>query len=272
MKIYKSINEFNTLKSNLPALTLVPTMGNLHMGHISLIKAAKKVNNPIISTIYINKLQFNDKNDYLKYPKTLDDDIELLDKHGCDFLLIPDDSILENIPSIKAPNKSKKLCGMNRPGHFDGVLTIVNKLFNIVNPHSVVFGKKDYQQLILIKDFIKQNKFNINVISAETQRDVNGLALSSRNNLLSKEEKLIASKLYEVLVSINKNKNILTPRLLNEKIEYLNSVGFKVDYLTACDTNTLEESFEISKKDILIAIAAKIGNIRLIDNMILSKL
>ena len=100
MKIYKSINEFNTLKSNLPALTLVPTMGNLHMGHISLIKAAKKVNNPVISTIYINKLQFNDKNDYLKYPKTLDDDIELLDKHGCDFLLIPDDSILKNILTI----------------------------------------------------------------------------------------------------------------------------------------------------------------------------
>ena len=212
------------------------------------------------------------KNDYLKYPKTIDADIELLDKHGCDFLLIPDDSILKNILTIKAHNKSKKLCGINRPGHFDGVLTIVNKLFDIINPHSVVFGKKDYQQLILIKDFIKQNKANINVISAETQRDVNGLALSSRNNLLSKEEKLIASKLYEVLVSINKNKNILTPRLLDEKIEYLNSVGFKVDYLTACDTNTLEESFEISNKDILIAIAATIGNIRLIDNMILSKL
>ena len=272
MKIYKSIEEFNSYKDNLHDLTFVPTMGNLHKGHMSLINFAKKFKTGIIATIFVNKLQFNDKSDYQNYPKTLDEDIDLLEKHGCDHLLIPDDSILDNIDQISASSKATKLCGMSRPGHFDGVLTILNKFFEIIEPQSVIFGKKDYQQLILIKDFIQQNKSNINVISAETLRDVNGLALSSRNNLLSKEEKLIASKLYEVLVSINKNKNILTPRLLDEKIEYLNSIGFKVDYLTACDTNTLEESFEIRNKDILIAIAATIGNIRLIDNMILSKL
>ena len=197
---------------------------------MKLINFAKKFKTGIIATIFVNKLQFNDKSDYQNYPKTLDEDIDLLEKHGCDHLLIPDDSILDNIDQISASSKATKLCGMSRPGHFDGVLTILNKFFEIIEPQSVIFGKKDYQQLILIKDFIKQNKANINVISAETQRDVNGLALSSRNNLLSKEEKLIASKLYEVLVSINKNKNILTPRLLDEKIEYLKNITSTFDF------------------------------------------
>ena len=128
-------------------------MGNLHKGHTSLVDIAKQFKNKIIASIYVNKLQFNDNNDYLCYPKTLDADIELLERHGCDYLLIPDDRILENIQRIQAPLKSTKLCGQNRPGHFDGVLTILNKFFKIIDPNIVIFGKKDYQQFILVKRF-----------------------------------------------------------------------------------------------------------------------
>ena len=147
MIIYNSLEEFNSVKHNLPKLSFVPTMGNLHEGHASLIDIAKKTDNEVVSTIYVNSLQFNDKNDFINYPKTLDMDIELLDKKGCNHLILPDPSILDNIKSIKAPIKSTKLCGAHRPGHFDGVLTILNRLFEIINPHTVEFGKKDYEVL-----------------------------------------------------------------------------------------------------------------------------
>ena len=173
MKIFRSIKEFELARKDLKDLSYVPTMGNLHKGHISLIDLAKNYNNKIISTIYINPLQFNDKNDFQKYPKTLDRDIELLSESGCDYLLIPDDSILDEIKQIKAPLKlANKLCGLNRPGHFDGVLTILNRLFKIVRPQMVVFGKKDYQQLIIVKDFIESNNLPIIVKSSEIIRAV----------------------------------------------------------------------------------------------------
>jgi len=156
LKIFNSINEFNLAKECLPNLTFVPTMGNLHAGHISLIDIGKKTGNSVISTIYVNKLQFNNSDDFKNYPKTLDNDIKLLKEHGCDYLLIPDNSILENIENIKAPAKSQKLCGANRPGHFDGVLTILKRMFDIVEPEIVVFGMKDFQQFVLVKDFIKK--------------------------------------------------------------------------------------------------------------------
>ena len=272
MKIYKSIDEFNLVKDDLTDLSYVPTMGNLHKGHISLIDSAKKYGNEIISSIYINSLQFNDENDFINYPKTLDKDIELLKYHGCDHLLIPDDSLLDDIEFINAPFKSNKLCGLTRSGHFDGVLTILNKFFKIIRPHIAIFGKKDYQQLILIKDFIKEKNLKISIIGEETIREINGLALSSRNSLLSNKDKFKASKIFEVLNNIKLNKNDLSIDLLNSNIEYLESCGLTVDYLTACDTETLDESFNISEKDILVAVAAKLGDVRLIDNIIIPKL
>ena len=143
MKIFKSIEEFIISKSGLGKLTFIPTMGNLHKGHASLIDIGKEFKNDVISTIYVNKLQFNDQNDYLRYPKSLDNDIELLERHGCNYLLIPDDTILDEIISVKAPSKFNKLCGKNRPGHFDGVLTILNKMFKIIEPEIAIFGIYD---------------------------------------------------------------------------------------------------------------------------------
>ena len=182
--LYSSIDEFNLIKENLSNLVYVPTVGNLHYGHAALIDSAKRFDQEVIATIYINKLQFNDKNDYLNYPKTLDKDLELLKQHGCDHLILPDDSMLDNIKNIKAPSKANKLCGLNRPGHFDGVVTILNRFFNQINPDIVIFGKKDYQQYLIVKDLINDKKFNIRLIGSETIRDKNGLALSSRNNQL----------------------------------------------------------------------------------------
>ena len=180
MKIYNSISEFTNIKDNLTELTFVPTMGNLHQGHISLINLAKQYENEIISSIFINRLQFNEKNDYEKYPKSLESDIELLEKNGCDYLLIPDESILDDIKLIKAHSKSKKLCGKNRPGHFDGVLTILNRFFKLINPKIAIFGKKDYQQFLLVKEFVIKNYSNIKIIGGDTIREDSGLALSSR--------------------------------------------------------------------------------------------
>ena len=272
MKIYKSISEFNSLKDKLSELSFVPTMGNLHAGHISLIDLAKQYDNEIISSIYVNRLQFNEKGDYEKYPKSLEEDIELLEMNGCDHLLLPDESILDNIDLIKASPKSNKLCGKNRPGHFDGVLTILNKFFEIIKPKLVIFGKKDYQQFLLVKEFIVENNFNIKIIGGNTIREESGLALSSRNNLLSNKNKYLASHIYKVLNEIKLSKENLNEELITNKKNYLTELGFDVDYLTACDPSTLEDSFEIYKTDILIAVAVKLGDVRLIDNILLSKL
>lgn len=272
MKIYNSINEFNRAKENLSNLSYIPTMGNLHNGHAALIDKGKKLNTEVISSIYINKLQFNDNNDFKNYPKTLVNDINLLKRHGCDHLLIPDDSILNNIQSIKAPPKANKLCGLNRPGHFDGVLTILNKLFNIIKPSNVIFGKKDYQQFILVKDFIKDNGLDIKIFGLETIRESNGLALSSRNSLISTEYKPIAPMLFKVLKEIDSDKSYISKDLLQFKADYLKHIGFDVDYLVASDSESLEESYSINDKDILVALAAKLGDVRLIDNIILTKL
>jgi pantoate--beta-alanine ligase len=152
------------------------------------------------------------------------------------------------------------------------VLTILNKFFEIIDPNIVIFGKKDYQQFIMVRDFINNNNLNIKIIGGNTVRESSGLALSSRNNLLSTQEKLIAAKLYEVLSDIESNKNNLNTNFINSKKDYLESYGIKVDYLTTCDPKSLEESYEINNKDLLVAIAAYVGKVRLIDNLIIRKL
>ena len=159
LEIIKNIEDLNKFRSNYDQISFVPTMGNLHDGHISLIKKANEYNDTVITSIFINPLQFNDKNDFIHYPKTLDSDINLLIKNECNCLFLPDQSILNNIKQIESSYKSQQLCGLNRPGHFDGVLTIVNRLFEVIRPTRAIFGKKDYQQLLLISDFVKENKF-----------------------------------------------------------------------------------------------------------------
>ena len=269
LKIVKNIKDFNDIRSAFDQITFIPTMGNLHNGHLSLFERASKLNNPIFSSIFINPLQFNNKSDFTNYPKTLEKDISLLESQNCECLFLPDESILDNIEQIKAPDKANFLCGANRPGHFDGVLTIVNKLFDIMRPSDAVFGLKDYQQYLLIKDYVNSRNLPINVVGSKTIRDKNGLAMSSRNNLLTINELIKASEIYKSLLFIKNNTKNLSKHFLDEVSRDLNKKGFKVDYLTVINSITLQECLNQRMEEgrLIVAIAAKIGSVRLIDNI-----
>ena len=244
-------------------------MGNLHKGHMALIDKAKSYDSHVTASIFINPLQFNDDSDFNNYPKSMDEDIALLSKHGCDSVFIPDSSILENIKDIKAPDTALYLCGRNRPGHFDGVLTIVNKLFEITKPTRSFFGKKDFQQLILINNFVKENNLPTEIISVDTVRELNGLAMSSRNNRLSESDREKASKLYKTLSLIKDNLNNLSKKMIKNYKDELIRQGFDVDYLSICDPITLKDHVDFNSRPILVAIAASISGIRLIDNILI---
>jgi pantoate--beta-alanine ligase len=269
LKIVKNIKDFNEIRSAFGQITFIPTMGNLHNGHLSLFERASKLNNPIFSSIFINPLQFNNKSDFTNYPKTLEKDISLLESQNCECLFLPDESILDNIEQIKAPDKANFLCGANRPGHFDGVLTIVNKLFDIMRPSDAVFGLKDYQQYLLIKDYVNSRNLPINVVGSKTIRDKNGLAMSSRNNLLTINELIKASEIYKSLLFVKNNTKNLSKHFLDEVSRDLNKKGFKVDYLTVINSITLQECLNQRMEEgrLIVAIAAKIGSVRLIDNI-----
>ena len=269
LKIAKNIKDFNDIRSAFDQITFIPTMGNLHNGHLSLFERASELNNPIFSSIFINPLQFNNKSDFTNYPKTLEKDISLLESQNCECLFLPDESILDNIEQIKAPDKANFLCGANRPGHFDGVLTIVNKLFDLMRPSDAVFGLKDYQQYLLIKDYVNSRNLPINVVGSKTIRDKNGLAMSSRNNLLTSNELIKASEIYKSLLFVKNNTKNLSKHFLDEVSRDLNKKGFKVDYLTVINSITLQECLNQRMEEgrLIVAIAAKIGSVRLIDNI-----
>ena len=269
LKIVKNIKDLMEVRSAFNEITFIPTMGNLHDGHLSLFERASKLKKPIFSSIFINPLQFNNKSDFTNYPKTLENDISLLESQECECLFLPNESILDNIEQIKAPDKANFLCGADRPGHFDGVLTIVNKLFDLMRPTDAVFGLKDYQQYLLIKDYVDSCKLPINILGSKTIRDKNGLAMSSRNNLLTNDELAKASEIYKSLLFIKNNTNNLSKHLLSDASRNLNKEGFEVDYLKVINSITLQEC--LSKDDeeghLVVAIAAKLGSVRLIDNM-----
>ena len=244
-------------------------MGNLHNGHMALIDKAKSYDSHVTASIFINPLQFNDDSDFRNYPKSLDEDIALLSKHGCDSVFMPGSSILENIKDIKAPDTALYLCGRNRPGHFDGVLTIVNKLFEITKPTRSFFGKKDFQQLTLIKNFVSENNLPIEIISVDTVREPNGLAMSSRNNRLSQSDREKASELYKTLSLIRDNSNNLSNKIIKSHKDELMRQGFDVDYLSVCNPISLKDLEDFNLKPILVAVAASISGIRLIDNILI---
>ena len=244
-----------------------------------LLKTALKKNyNPVVS-IFVNPLQFGPNEDLDKYPRSLERDLEILEENNCHGVFIPSQSeILKNIESLIAPF-ANKLCGKSRPGHFDGVITIVNRLFELINPDACVFGMKDFQQQLIIKQLIKQKKYQIKFLSASTERDEKGLALSSRNNYLSENETIHASLIFKFLneikndieLSYQKNTNLslsdlnLIQKKFQKKIE---KEGFKIDYLDISDSETLEE-IKSDTKFVLIAIAVFYKEVRLIDNLIL---
>jgi pantoate--beta-alanine ligase len=258
---------------------LIPTMGNLHSGHINLLNLASNKNyNPVVS-IFVNPLQFGPSEDLETYPRSLEQDLEILKEHNCHGVFVPkQEEILKNIENLIAP-MSNKLCSKSRPGHFDGVITIVNRLFEVTKPEACVFGMKDFQQQLIIKHLIRQKKYEIEFLSAPTERDKNGLALSSRNNYLQEREKIEASVIFKSLsdmgselklLSQTNKKNFLTElesiqKKYTKKIE---DQGFEIDYLELSDPETLEK-FEFNSNRILIAIAVFFKKVRLIDNLVI---
>ena len=204
MKIIKEID-----KDILSLATcLIPTMGALHDGHIQLIKEGKKMKLPLIVSIFVNPIQFNDKDDFANYPKTIEKDIEILNKLQVDYLFIPESEYIypsNGFETIDSGELGRKYEGESRPGHFDGVLTVVNRLFKLIEPKAAIFGKKDAQQLFLINEMVVKKEYEIEIIASPTIRESSGLALSSRNSLLTNRGKDKAALLYKVLKSTKKD-------------------------------------------------------------------
>jgi len=252
----------------------IPTMGALHKGHLSLVKLGKQsTNSKTIVSIFVNKRQFNDESDYDNYPIDLDKDIELLRKEEVDYIFIPDENYIypkdfAELDGIKSGEKGSLFEGAHRPGHFDGVLTVVNRLFELVNPTSAVFGKKDAQQLYLVKEFFANKSNNLKIIEAEIIRDEYGLAMSSRNRLLSKSGINIARNIFQILKNTKEhffqNQDIQQAEAFGKKLFNENDIEY--DYLNFVDPKYFETPDKNQEKLLLIT-AAYVEGIRLIDNM-----
>ena len=264
-------------------IAFVPTMGNLHAGHIALVTQAKQHATCVVASIFVNPLQFSPNEDLANYPRTLEADCEKLKLAGCDIVFTPsvaeiypdfDGKSLNQSMTIHPPPIANVLCGATRLSHFAGVATVVMKLFNIVQPQVAVFGKKDFQQLFIIKEMVKQFNLPIEIIASETVREASGLALSSRNGYLTIEQKLQASQLNSALQGIvraieNGNKDFV--QLEVQATAQLNKQGWDVDYISIRSSSNLQPASRLDNNLIVLG-AAKItnktaGKTRLIDNI-----
>lgn len=254
-------------------VALVPTMGNLHNGHMKLVDEAKARADVVVVSIFVNPMQFDRPEDLARYPRTLQEDCEKLNKRKVDLVFAP--SVKEIYPNgtethtyVDVPGLSTMLEGASRPGHFRGVSTIVSKLFNLVQPDIACFGEKDFQQLALIRKMVADMGFDIEIVGVSIMRAKDGLALSSRNGYLTAEQRKIAPGLYKVLSSIA-DKLQAGERDLDEIItiagQELNEKGFRADDIQIRDADTLLEVSETSKRAVIL-VAAWLGDARLIDN------
>ena len=255
----------------------VPTMGNLHQGHLQLVREAKKVCDIVVVSIFVNPMQFGPSEDLDAYPRTLEQDAQYLTELGVDCLFTPKATDiyargLEQQTFVEVPGISYMICGASRPGHFRGVATIVCKLFNMVQPNHAFFGEKDFQQLQVIKAMVQDLSMNLTIHGVPTIREEDGLAMSSRNGYLSAEERGIAPTLYREMVDLSEQ--IICGRrdfrrLVQEHSAALNRAGFKTDYIEIrCAENLMHPSHE--DKELVILAAAFLGKTRLIDNLTVS--
>ncbi len=263
-------------------IAFVPTMGNFHQGHLELIETAKHHADCVVVSIFVNPLQFGPNEDFDTYPRSLEADCAKLKTAGVSYVFTP--SITEMYPNfdgksfnqqfaLKLPSVANELCGVSRPGHFPGVAMVITKLFNMVNPNVAVFGKKDFQQLFIIRKLVKQFNFPIEIIPSETVRESSGLAMSSRNNNLNSIEKTQATKLYLVLNEVvnsvaqgNQDFIHLEQNATNQLLE----AGWDVDYISIRSSITLE-AVQKNQKNLVILGAATLLNTRLIDNIEFNK-
>jgi pantoate--beta-alanine ligase len=272
MQVITNITE---LRDRLPPesrIAFVPTMGNLHEGHLSLVKQAQQHASCVVVSIFVNPLQFAANEDLASYPRTLEQDCQKLAAAGVDIVFTPTDAELYPQPqSIKValPEIAQELCGAVRPTHFAGVATVVLKLFNIVQPHVVVFGKKDFQQLFIIRQLIQQFALPIELISGETVRENDGLAMSSRNGYLKPAERMEAPRLYRALQqcarAIQQGRRDFAA-IESQTAQYLTQLGWIVDYISVRSALTLAMAGREDNKLVVLG-AARLGKTRLIDNI-----
>jgi len=281
MKLIEKIKEMQLLANSLiksnKKIGFVPTMGALHEGHLSLVREAKKNNDVVVVSIFVNPLQFGPNEDFQKYPRTFESDCKLLKKEKVDYLFfpLPSEMYEEGFQTyIEIEKLSLHLCGPSRPGHFKGVTTVVTKLFNIVKPHRAYFGQKDYQQALIIKRMVKDLNFDIEIIVLPIVRETDGLAMSSRNRYLSEDDRKKALALYKSLQlaeKLIKEGEKDTDKLKTKITEKIFEIcpNAKIDYVSIVDPETLEDVITIESK-VVIALAVIISGTRLIDNLIVN--
>ncbi|MBL1319746.1 MAG: pantoate--beta-alanine ligase [Methylophaga sp.] len=255
-------------------IAFVPTMGNLHQGHLSLVSKAKERADKVIVSIFVNPLQFDDNADLSAYPRTIETDIQQLISVECDAVFMPTAEIMypegmDGQTVITVPGMEDKLCGQARPGHFDGVATVVAKLFNMVQPDVAVFGEKDYQQLLLVKKMVADLNLPLEIIGLPTYREASGLAMSSRNQYLTEQQRKKASSIYRILNEVKaklEKGDSDFGALEQNSIKELQQLGFVPDYVDIRQAGNLEPA-KTSDKTLRILLAARIGKARLIDNI-----
>ena len=270
-------NEIKKIKQQGAQVSFVPTMGNLHQGHLTLIKEAQQHAEVTVVSIFVNPMQFNNADDLANYPKTLDADCAKLEQAGVDIVFIPSAQViypngLHSQTVVEVPGISDCLEGELRPGHFRGVSTIVAKLFNLVQPDFACFGEKDFQQLCVIKKMVVDLAMPIEIIAVATVRESSGLAMSSRNNKLSADQKIIAPKVAEVMNDLGQKVQVnpeTSKQLIEDASQTLNKVGFKTDKIHVVDPLTLAPLNSDSKQAVVL-MAAFLGETRLIDNLVVN--
>ncbi|WP_038344500.1 pantoate--beta-alanine ligase [Acinetobacter sp. A47] len=258
-------------RSSKKLIGFVPTMGNLHEGHLTLVREAKKLCDVVVVSIFVNPIQFGAGEDFDSYPRTLEQDSRLLADVGCDIIFAPTVEQMygtqPRLTNISVGQITDDLCGKSRPGHFDGVAVVVTKLFNIVQPDFAFFGQKDYQQLAVIRQLVQDLNMPLEVIGVPIVRAEDGLALSSRNGYLTAEQRAIAPTIYQLLKQAEQQLHegqALTQVLANISTQ-LTQAGFVVDYVEARQTNL--QPIAQFDQDIVLFVAAKLGTTRLIDNL-----
>ncbi|EIC31365.1 pantoate--beta-alanine ligase [Methylomicrobium album] len=281
MQTVKTIVELRAILGNRrragERIAFVPTMGNLHAGHIRLVETARRQAERVVVSIFVNPTQFGPGEDFETYPRTEAEDREKLLAAGADLLFLPE---IRNMydPGAKTVVSVKELsdlhCGAFRPGHFDGVATVVAKLFNIVQPDSAFFGLKDYQQFVIIRTMVRDLNIPVALVPVETVREPSGLAMSSRNGYLTETEKVQAAKLYQAL--LNAKEAVLSggreayADIERQAQSFLAEAGFKTDYFSICRSSDLVAAVP-EDREIVILAAARLGKTRLIDNIAFSK-
>jgi pantoate--beta-alanine ligase len=264
-------------------VALIPTMGNLHEGHFSLVKLAREQAEKVVVSIFVNPLQFAQGEDFEHYPRTLEQDCLALTLLGVDVVFAPDNNdiypdsssmaneVAQTTTIVAPPRLTNILCGANRPGHFTGVTTIVGKLFHLVAPTVAVFGQKDYQQVAIIRQIVKDLNWSIQIIAAPTTRASDGLALSSRNQYLTDKQRFVAPRIYQTLLSMAERLHDgerLYAKLVKQATEALKASGFtSIDYVEIRNPENLGLS-KVADQHWVLLIAARLGNTRLIDNLV----